>query len=73
MNTDKYVVEVLRFFTWKYQELDLLHIFAYFNVPANNLPLQMLEYYWISSMRVFLENQYYFFKEINVQILKSKL
>lgn len=53
MNMDKYIVELLRFFTWKYGELGVFNIFAYFNVPANNLPLQMLDYYWISSMRIF--------------------
>ncbi|VCX41262.1 unnamed protein product [Gulo gulo] len=42
MHMDKYIVELLRFFTWKYGELGLFNIFAYFSVPANNLPLQML-------------------------------
>jgi len=50
---DKYITELLRFFTWKYGGLGVFNIFAYFSVPANNLPLQMLGYYWISSMRIF--------------------
>lgn len=50
---DKYIVKLLKNFTWKYGELCVFNTFAYSNVPVNNLPLQMLEYYWISSLRIF--------------------